>query len=110
MKFIEDIKNKIGRWQLDREVQGRKAGQLVPFSDMKHIGILYDADWKDSEAAVQEYAGELRSEGRKVFLMGYVDQKQLPSTKKFVLNSEFFWREKLNGVNLPQKEIGRAHV
>lgn len=108
MKLIENIKNRIGRWQLDREVQGKKPGKLVAFDEMKDIGILYNADWKDSEAVVQQYASILKADGRKVFMMGYVDQKELPASKKFVLNSEFFWRDKLNGFNLPQK--GRIGV
>jgi hypothetical protein len=103
MKVLENIRNKIGRWQLDREVSGKKPGQLIPFGEMQHIGILYDAEWMDSEAVVLEYANALKAEGRKVFMMGFVNQKQLPPTKKFVLNSEFFWKDKLNGVNLPLK-------
>ena len=55
------------------------------------------------EQLVAKYASELRAEGKKVFTLGYVDAKQLPANKKFLLNSEFFWREKLNGINLPIK-------
>lgn len=109
MKLIEDIKNFIGRWQLEREISGkRNKRNLIPFSEVNHIGIVYNAESKENEQLVAKYAGELRAEGKKVFMLGYVDNKQLPHTKKFLLNSEFFWREKLNGFNLPIKgKIGQ---
>lgn len=109
MKLIEDIKNYIGRWQLERELGQKKLNRKrVPFTKVNHIGIVYDADNKEHEQLVSEYANELRTDGKKVFLMGYVDQKHLPPAKKFMLNSEFFWKEKLNGINLPIKgKIGQ---
>ncbi|MES2780151.1 MAG: hypothetical protein V4651_09680 [Bacteroidota bacterium] len=109
MKLIEDIKNYIGRWQLERELGQKKIKhKRVPFNEVNHIGIVYDADSIQHEQLVAQYANELRTEGKKVFLMGYVNQKNLPPTKKFVLHSEFFWKEKLNGINLPIKgKIGQ---
>lgn len=105
MKLIEDIKNLVGRWQLRKEAAGRrKEHRLLPFSQAHHIGIVYNAETRENEQVVSRYANELRAEGKKVFMLGYVDSKQLPHTKKFLLNSEFFWREKLNGINLPVKE------
>lgn len=104
MKLVEDIKNFLGRIQLQREMNSKplKRSRIL-FSEVNHIGIVYHADQKEHEQLVAKYAAELRAEGKKVFMLGYVDAKQLPHTKKFLLNSEFFWREKLNGVNLPIK-------
>jgi hypothetical protein len=104
MKLIEDIKNYTGRWQLERELKQKKVKRKrIPFNQVNHIGIVYDAENKENEVLVTQYANELRAEGKKVFMMGYVNQQQLPPTKKFMLNSEFFWKEKLNGINLPIK-------
>jgi hypothetical protein len=104
MKLIEDIKNFLGKWQLRNEIKSKKAkNKRVSFSAINHIGIVYNADTKEHEQLVAKYASELRAEGKKVFTLGYVDAKQLPANKKFLLNSEFFWREKLNGINLPIK-------
>ncbi|AMS26624.1 hypothetical protein AEM51_05880 [Bacteroidetes bacterium UKL13-3] len=104
MKLIEDIKNYIGRWQLERELKQKKVKRKrIPFNQVNHIGIVYDAENKENEVLVTQYANEIRAEGKKVFMMGYVNQQQLPPTKKFMLNSEFFWKEKLNGINLPIK-------
>lgn len=109
MKILEDVKNYIGRWQLKQEISKlRQQRKLIPFDKVQHIGILYHADNKEHEQLIAKYAGELRAEGKKVFMMGYVDAKLLPHSKKFLLNSEYFWREKLNGFNLPIKgKIGQ---
>lgn len=109
MKIIEDIKNYIGRWQLNREInQKSKKNKRLSLDQAQHIGIVYNAENKENEQAVSQYASDLRAEGKKVFMLGYVDSKQLPHTKKFLLNSEFFWKEKLNGINLPIKgKIGQ---
>lgn len=109
MKLIDDIKNYIGRWQLEREIKGKRMKRKrIPFHQVQHIGIVYNAESKENEQIVATYAAKLRGEGIKVFMLGYVDLKQLPTTKKFMLNSEFFWKEKLNGVNLPIKgKIGQ---
>ncbi len=109
MKLIEDIKNYIGRWQLEREVKTKRLKRkLIPFTQVNHIGIVYDANDLENEKTVSGYANALRAEGKKVFMLGYVNEKHLPTTRKFLLNSEFFWREKLNGINLPIKgQIGQ---
>lgn len=109
MKIIEDIKNYIGRWQLEREVRSKRLKRKrIPFSQVNHIGILYNADNAENERIVSKYASKLKEEGIKVFMLGYVNEKHLPHSKKFLLNAEYFWREKLNGINLPIKgQIGQ---
>jgi len=109
MKLIEDIKNYIGRFILGREISEKKLKRnFVSFNNVQHIGIVYNAEKKDEEALVTNYANKLRQDGKKVFMMGYVDTKQLHHSKKFNLQSEFFWKEKLNAFNLPIRgKIGR---
>jgi hypothetical protein len=109
MKVIEDTKNKIGRWQLGRELSQHKSKRkLIPFAQVNHIGIVYDANQLENEQYLINYANSLRAEGKKVFMLGYVNEKELPSSRKFVLNSEFFWNEKLSFWNLPEKgKIGQ---
>jgi hypothetical protein len=109
MKLIEDIRNKIGRWQLDKEIRPKRTNRkLIPFNQMAYVGIVYDAGNAENEQAVMAYTNELRGQGKKVFMLGFVNEKELPSTKKFVLHSEFFWKAKLTAFNLPDKgQIGQ---
>jgi hypothetical protein len=109
MKLIENIKNYIGRLKLNREATAVKKKTGYPdFNQASYVGIIYNAEQKENEVLVNQYASDLRAQGKKVFMLGYVDAKQLPANKKFLLNSEFFWREKLDGFNLPLKgQIGQ---
>lgn len=109
MKLIENIKDYIGRFRLDQGIKAqKKKGEMMPFDRMQQVGIVYNGESKEEERAVNDYANELRAEGKKVFTLGYVHQKNLPGNKKISLQSEYFWKEKLNGFNLPVKEkIGR---
>jgi hypothetical protein len=71
MKLIEDIKNYIGRWQLERELKQKKVKRKrIPFNQVNHIGIVYDAENKENEVLVTQYANEIRAEGKKVLMMG----------------------------------------
>lgn len=109
MKLIEDIRNRIGTYLLLGETGKNKTKRdFTPLGNAKEIGIIYNGWVRDEEQIVHAYANELRSEGKKVFLMGYVDLKLLPGNKKFSLQSEYCWREKLTPFNLPDKgKVGR---
>lgn len=89
---------------LSREIAERKKkSKMIGYEQVEHIGIVYDAAYIEKEGIVHQYANKLRSEGKKVFLLGFVDMKQLPGNKKFSLQSEYFWKETLNSFNLPVK-------
>lgn len=109
MKFIQDIKTFFGKRRLNLQAMNiHKKNKLVSFDQMHEIGIVYDAANKQNEENVQRFAASLRELGKKVFLMGFVDEKILPHTKKIHIQSEFFWQEKLDVFNLPDKsKIGR---
>lgn len=104
MQLIDQIKTNIGHLLLSREITERKKKSVMSAYDrVDHIGIVYDATYIEKEAVVHNYANKLRADGKKVFLLGFVDMKQLPGNKKFSLQSEYFWRETLNTFNLPIK-------
>jgi len=109
MALIEQFKNYIGRLQLEKELKSkRKKQKLISFTNVNQIGIVYHANNTEQEKIITSYAADLRAEGLKVYMLGYVDSKQLPANKKFLLYSEYFWKEKLNGFNLPLKgKIGQ---
>ncbi len=108
MRFIENIKNKLGRYLLNKNTK-LKTHRIQPsFEQVHEIGIVYNANEKNNEEKINLFANYLREQGKKVFMLGYVDAKTLPVSKKFHITSEYFWREKLTGFNLPDKiKIGR---
>lgn len=109
MSLINHLRNKIGTSLLHQYTRSHPLKRTyTSLQEAREIGIIYDGLLLENESAIQKYAVELRSQGKKVFLMGYVDQKNLPGNKKFTMQSEYFWKEKLTPFNLPDKsKIGR---
>ncbi len=105
MQFLENIKIKIGKYLLKSSLEKREPMNAVPnFDSIKEIAILYQADDTKKEAEVNKLAQHLREQGKKVLLMGFVNQKQLPENYKFQISQEYFWKESLSLFLLPQKE------
>jgi hypothetical protein len=105
MNVIEQIKNYIGRWLLQKEAKKSVKAMHIPhFGELHEIGIIYNADIKENEEQINKVAHFLREQGKKVWTMGFVNAKTLPHTKTFHISSEYFWKEKLSFFNLPQTE------
>jgi hypothetical protein len=105
--MIQNILLRIGRAFLNTNKINKQ--RVIPdYNDMKRIGILYNADSNEHEMLVQQFANELRESGKKVLLMGFVNQKDLPHQKKPHISNEYFWKAHLNFIGLPITEkIGK---
>ena len=109
MKWIEDIKKKLGRIALDKQVKSlRQVRNIKKFDDAAYIGILYDATDDEHAKIVQDYSAQLKAQGKKVFLLGFVNEKELPFKYKFLAYTEYFWLKNLSWNYLPSREsVGR---
>ncbi len=104
MQLLENIKTEIGKLILNKSFTKRVAMRVMPdFARMQSVAILYDASNKQQEEEVAHFAAFLRDQGKKVMMMGFVNEKNLPYQKKFHISSQFFWKEYLNFFNLPDK-------
>lgn len=102
MNWIQQIKTRIGRYLLKSSQKvARKANTIPHFDQIHDIGLIYFAGNKTNEEHVNRIAHYLREQGKKVWMMGYVDALTLPHSKKFHISSEYFWKEKLTPFNLP---------
>jgi hypothetical protein len=105
MKLIENIKNYIGRYFLQKQAKKNSKSMHIPnFIGVQEIGIIYNAGSNENEEQVNKVVHFLREQGKKVWTMGFVNEKILPPSKKFHLNAEYFWKEKLSPFNLPQTD------
>lgn len=109
MKWIDDIKKRLGRIALDKQIKGlHTARKTKSFEEASYIGIVYNASDEDEARMVQEYTLSLRGQGKKVFQLGFVNEKELPFKFKFLANTEYFWLKNLNWNYLPAMEsVGR---
>jgi hypothetical protein len=110
MGWIKQIRDKIGTYLLQgMAVKKTNAAQALPsYNSIHEIGIVYDAGNKKQEEQVNKIAQILRSEGKKVMTLGFVNAPKLPYQNKFHISSEYYWQETLTFFNLPEKaKIGR---
>lgn len=109
MSPAQRLRNKIGTYLLHQYTRTHPLKRVyTSLEAAKEIGIIYDGMMLETENTVHKYANELRSQGKKVFLMGFVNLTKLPGNKKFSMQSEYCWKEKLTPFNLPDKhKVGR---
>lgn len=100
--MLENIKNYLGNFVLKSMMKAKKSkNQFVPFDIANDIGILYNADDIQNENKVQQFATDLRNEGKKVVLMGFINAKELPAKRIPQINNDYYWKGKLTFFNLP---------
>jgi hypothetical protein len=107
MQLADEIKQRIGRFFLSRDKAERVERSSLPFNRIQTIGVLYEANREDMEL-VKKYTSRLRQEGKKVFELGYYDQKELIFDINYTLHSEYIHRKhiKWNGLPVPDVATG----
>ncbi len=104
MQWLENIKTRTGFFMLQQQLdQVKKKPGLVTLNAAENIAILYDATFIEKEPPIHKYVTELKSQGKKIYTIGFVDMHQLPGNKKYSLQNDFCWHEKMNFFKLPQK-------
>jgi hypothetical protein len=104
MQWINTIKVNIGKFLLHRQLKTNTGiSHITTIERAKHIAILYDATFIEQEQPIHRYISELKNAGKKVYTIGFVDMDKLPGNKKFSLQSDFCWHEKMNAFSLPHK-------
>ena len=102
MLLLQQLIHKIGQAFLNNEVRHLKMERkIMSLHDAGQIGILFHAAAPDEERKVENYADKLRSEGKKVFMLGYVDEKELPERNKHSVTVQYFCRSDLNSYLKP---------
>ena len=107
--MFEQLKNYFGGLILKQQLKAKQTKHaFMPFDKAQEIGIVYNAENMADEQKVQQFANDLRGEGKKVYLLVFINQKELPVKRKPHISSELYWREYLTFFNLPKPDkIGR---
>lgn len=104
MEFIDQIKQKIGRFALAANRPEKVERHSQHYSNIETIGVLYEAN-KDDMELVKKYTAKLRSEGKKVFELGYFDQKELVFDINYTLHSEYIHKKHIRWTGLPIVDV-----
>ena len=106
MKFIEEIKHKIGQFVFLRELQNNKREKSACSLDQSHsIGILYDATSESDILKIKPFVDYFFNLKKEVKALGFVNAKELSNLHTPKLQYDFFSNKDLNWYYKPQNYI-----
>ena len=106
MQFIEDFKQKVGKWVFQRELKINKRSKAVcNLEDANSIGILYDATSEEQIKIIKPFVSYFFDLKKGVKALGYVNSKQLSFHHTPKLQYDFFYQKDLNWFYKPQNYI-----
>ena len=106
MQFIEDFKQKVGKWVFQRELKSNKrTKEVCNLDNAQSIGILYDATSEEQIKMVKPFVSYFFDLKKDVKALGYVNSKQLSFHHTPKLQYDFFYQKDLNWYYKPQNYI-----
>ena len=102
----EQLRYKISNYLLQQEIRNlNRQVSVIPFSEAKNIGILYEATHDKDYELIKNYVKDLRSYSKDVLALGYYNRKELPETRYIKLGLDFFTLKSLNWKMKPNHPI-----
>lgn len=106
MQFIEDFKQKVGKWVFQRELKtNKRTKEVCNLDNAQSIGILYDATSEEQLKMVKPFVSYFFNLKKDVKALGYVNSKQLSFHHTPKLQYDFFYQKDLNWFYKPQNYI-----
>jgi hypothetical protein len=106
MQFIEDFKQKVGKWVFQRELKtNKRTKEVCNLDNAQSIGILYDATSEEQIKMVKPFVSFFFDLKKDVKALGYVNSKQLSFHHTPKLQYDFFYQKDLNWYYKPQNYI-----
>ena len=106
MEFIEDLKQKVGKWVFQRELRtNSRTKEVCNLDDAKSIGVLYDATTEEQIKMIQPFVSYFFDLKKDVKALGYVNANELSYCHVPKLQYDFFYKKDLNWYYKPQNYI-----
>ncbi len=106
MEFIEDLKQKVGKWVFRRELRtNSRTKEVCNLDDAKSIGVLYDATTEEQIKMIQPFVSYFFDLKKDVKALGYVNANELSYCHVPKLQYDFFYKKDLNWYYKPQNYI-----
>ena len=106
MQFVENIKQKVGRWVFQNELEKNpRAKEVCNLLNANSIGILYEATSENQLKMIQPFVSYFFNLRKDVKALGFVNSKQLSYCHVPKLQYDFFYRKDLNWFYKPQNYI-----
>ena len=111
IKFIEDIKHKIGKWVFLRELKlNKRIKSVCNLEDAKSIGILYEATSQEQILEIKPLVKYFFGLRKDVKAFGYVNSKKYDECHIPKLQYDFFNLKDLNWYYKPQNDYIKNFV
>ncbi len=99
------LKRKIGEYRIRRiNRKIRRKRHVFNLKTGKTIGIVYDATDPETLDPILEFHMNLLKKGRKVWILGFVDAKEVPAHYLFRKDFIYFCRKDLNWYGRPTRD------
>lgn len=97
--LIETIRQSVFKHFVDRKINRSVKHHPVSLSAAKKIGILFSADHETESRMVEEYAEDLRQQGKEVQLLAYLDKRNSDKNYLFpyITGKDITWFGKPKG-------------
>ena len=106
MQFIEEIKQRVGKWVFKRELKtNKRVKEVCNLKSAKSIGILYDASSEEQIKIVRPFVSFFFNLKKDVKALGFVNSKELSYCHVPKLQYDFFYKKDLNWYYKPQNYI-----
>ena len=106
MRIIEDIKQKVGRWVFQRQLNNNtRVREVCNLKDASSIGILYDATIEKEIDLVKPFVSYFFDLKKEVKALGFVNSRQLSRFHIPKLQYDFFCKKDLNWYYRPENYI-----
>ncbi len=103
MAFLQGIRNKIGYFIIKRKVRNLSRNkEFINIADAGKVGVLFKQTDEENFEAVQDCVRMLAEGGKQVFVIGYVDSKEIPDFYLLRKGFNFFCRNDINWYGIPQ--------
>ena len=106
MKFIEDFKQKVGKWVFHRELTNNtRTKEVCNLDSASSVGILYDATSENQVRVIQPFVTYFFDLKKDVKALGFVDSNELSFCHTPKLQYDFFYKKDLNWYYKPENYI-----
>jgi Family of unknown function (DUF6913) len=95
------IKKSIHRFLLKRKLSKlENTHHSVPYGEVRHIGILFNAADQSDYVSIEAYANQLKEENKKVEILGYIPLKHIEG----ILSYPYFTKKEINFFQIPNSQ------
>lgn len=102
----QKLRTKISDYLLQQDIRKHhRKTAVIPFSNAKNIGILYDATEDKDYELIKNYVRDMRGLSKEVIALGFYNKPELPNTRFMKLGLDFFTRKALNWKMKPNNPI-----